>query len=116
MQAHVFDPGFLAHREALSQEHRRQALKCLVVALQALPELRAERFLTTGELWCRVVYNRFRRMQTTHGHIVAPALPRRRAMLVVLSAEDVPALALQRFLDEQSGRQRHQRGPSGPSG
>ena len=63
-----------------------------------------------------VVNNRFRRMQTTHRHTVAQALARRRAMLVVLSAEDVPALSLQRFLDKQSGRQLHQRDPPGPSG
>ena len=41
---------------------------------KALPDLRAERLLTTGDLRCRVVHKPFRRLQTAHAHAVAPAL------------------------------------------
>ena len=100
----------VAHAQAPRQKLHRQALERLGAALQALPDLRAEGLIATGDLRRRVVHQPLRRLQTAHAHAVAPALARRRAVLVIVAAEYVSALRLQRLLDDKTGRQLHQSG------
>ena len=71
-----------------SPERRRGGvLKRLGAALQGLPELRAERFVTAVNQRGRIAHKSFRRLQTTCAHPVAPALPSTRVVFVVVATK-----------------------------
>ena len=76
------------------------------------PDLRAERRVPARNLRRGVFDEAFRRLQPARPHAIAIALAGRGAVLIVLPPKRVPALRLQRLLDNQPRRQLDQLRPT----
>ena len=103
----------IAHRQTACQHLDRQAFQSFRLTLQMLPDRRAIRLVQARNLRRRVGHVAFGGLQPTGSRAVAVALARNRTVLVIVAAERVLGLALQRFLDDQPGRQFDQRRTTG---
>ena len=87
----------VAHRQAAGEELDRQPLQRLGPPLQVVADLRAERRLAAGHLRRSVVDQPLRRLQPPGAHAVAITAAGLGAAPIVVAAERVPALRLQRL-------------------
>ena len=98
----------VAHRKATGEELDGQVLQGLRLPLQVFADRRVVRLRLAGDLGRRIVHRSLGGLQPARPIAIAIARARLRAVLVVVPADRVPRLRLQRLLDDQPRRQLHQ--------
>ncbi len=95
----------VAHRKPARQKLHRQVLQLLAMAFEVIGDHRAPGLVTPGNLRNRVLDHALSRLEPRRAAAVAIAPARRRAVLVIVPAQNFALLRLQGLLRDQLGGQ-----------